>query len=69
MANKQLLLHGYEYMDKLLKAEGSSRLSRLMRFIEIEKDYTVADFACGNAPMLDFLDQKNEVKFFAKTHK
>ena len=60
MANKQLHLHGYEYMDKLLTAEGSSRLSNLMRFIEIKKDYTVADFACGNASMLDFLDQKVE---------
>ena len=60
MKDTQLHLHGHEYMEKLLKAESSDRLSRLMRFIEIKKSYRVADFACGNAPMLDLLDKKVE---------
>ena len=60
MEDNQLHLHGHEYMEKLLKAESSGRLLRLMQFIEIKKSYRVADFACGNAPMLDLLDQKVE---------
>ena len=60
MGDNQLHLHGHEYMEKLLKAESSGRLLRLMQFIEIKKSYRVADFACGNAPMLDLLDQKVE---------
>ena len=60
MEDAQLHLHGHEYMEKLLKAESSGRLLRLMQFIEIKKSYRVADFACGNAPMLDLLDKKVE---------
>ena len=60
MEDNQLHLHGHEYMEKLLKAESSGRLLRLMQFIEIKKSYRVADFACGNAPMLDLLYQKVE---------
>ena len=58
MEDKQLHLHGHEYMNKLLKAESSARLSHVMQFVELEKNYTVADFACGNAPMLNFLGQQ-----------
>jgi 2-polyprenyl-6-hydroxyphenyl methylase / 3-demethylubiquinone-9 3-methyltransferase len=58
MEDKQLHLHGYEYMNKLLKAESSARLSHVMQYVELEKNYTVADFACGNAPMLNFLGQQ-----------
>jgi len=58
MEDKQLHLHGHEYMSKLLKAESSARLLHVMQYVELEKNYTVADFACGNAPMLNFLGQK-----------
>ena len=58
MEDKQLHLHGHEYMSKLLKAESSARLLNVMQYVELEKNYTVADFACGNAPMLNFLGQK-----------
>jgi cyclopropane fatty-acyl-phospholipid synthase-like methyltransferase len=58
MENKQLHLHGHEYMNKLLKAESSARLSHVMQYVDLEKNYTVADFACGNAPMLNFLGQQ-----------
>ncbi len=57
MENDLLHLHDKEYMDKLIRQE-SNRLSRLQKFIEVRKDFTVADFACGNAPMLDILGPK-----------
>ena len=30
----------------------------MMQYIKLEKNYTVADFADGNAPMLNFLGRK-----------
>ena len=55
MEGRQLHLHGHEYMRNLLKAESSTRLSAVMQYVELEKNYTVADFACGNAPLLNLL--------------
>jgi cyclopropane fatty-acyl-phospholipid synthase-like methyltransferase len=57
MENQLLDLHDKEYMDRLLSQE-SDRLARLQKFIEVRNDFTIADFGCGNAPMLDVLGQK-----------
>jgi len=55
MEDRQLHLHGHEYMHNLLKAESSARLLPVMQYVELGKNYTVADFACGNAPLLNVL--------------
>ena len=51
-------LHGEEYMERLLRQESTNRLLRLMKYIELRKEYSVADFACGNAAMLELLYPK-----------
>ena len=58
MENSQLHLHDKFYMDKLLANESNNRIAQLLRFMDLKKDMVVADFACGNGVLLEFLGQK-----------
>jgi 2-polyprenyl-3-methyl-5-hydroxy-6-metoxy-1,4-benzoquinol methylase len=46
-----------EYVDKYEK-KPLFRISRLIKYIEIQKDYDVADFGCGNGFLMIFLHDK-----------
>lgn len=50
--------YGPEYVDKFEKNQPLSRLSRLMKYVEIPKDADVADFGCGNGLLLTCLHDK-----------
>ena len=58
MEHQQLHLHDQGYMDRLLTNESDGRIMQLLKLIELKGDLVVADFACGNGIMLEFLDQK-----------
>ncbi|MEC7785855.1 MAG: class I SAM-dependent methyltransferase [Nitrospinota bacterium] len=58
MEHPQLNLHDQRYMDRLLAKESYSRIGQLLKLIELKRDLTVADFACGNGVMLEFLHEK-----------
>ena len=58
MEHQQLHLHDQGYMDRLLTKESNGRIMQLLKLIELKGDLVVADFACGNGIMLEFLDQK-----------
>ena len=47
MEHPQLNLHDQRYMDRLLAKESYSRIGQLLKLIELKRDLTVADFACG----------------------
>lgn len=52
------LLHGQDYVDKFNKGQSAHRIKRLLRYIELSKEYVVADFACGNGMLLDHIYDK-----------
>jgi len=58
MEHQQLNLHDQVYMDRLLARESDSRIRQLLKLLELKGDLTVADFACGNGVMLEFLHGK-----------
>ena len=58
MEHPQLNLHDQRYMDRLLAKESYSRIGQLLKLIELKRDLTVADFACGNGVMLEVLHEK-----------
>jgi len=58
MEHQQLHLHDKGYMDKLLENESNGRINKLLKFMDLKEGLAVADFACGNGVMLEFLEQK-----------
>jgi len=58
MEHQQLHLHDQGYMNRLLAKESYSRIRKLLKYIQLKKDFAVVDFACGNGVILDFLYQK-----------
>ena len=56
--HQQLHLHDERYINRLLTKESNSRIMQLSKLIELKGDFAVADFACGNGKMLEFVDQK-----------
>ena len=58
MEHQQLHLHDKDYMDRLLANESNGRITQLLKLINLKGDLAVADFACGNGVMLEFLHQK-----------
>lgn len=48
-------LHGKEYAENFAKTQSPRRLERLIKFIHVNNNHNVADFACGNGiPMKHF---------------
>lgn len=54
------VLHGQDYVDKFDKEQSDQRIRRLLKYIELSKEYVVADFACGNGMLLDHIHEKVE---------
>lgn len=58
MDDQRLHLHGQEYMKRLLKQESRGRLPYLIDFVELDKEFVLADFGCGNAPVMELVSKE-----------
>lgn len=45
-------LYGKEYVDTFLRKQSVKRISKLLPFIELKKEYHVADFGCGSGMLM-----------------
>ncbi|NTW87670.1 MAG: methyltransferase domain-containing protein [Desulfobulbaceae bacterium] len=52
------LLYKKEYVDDFLKNQSPVRLERLIQYVEVENDFCVADFGCGNGMLMPLLAPK-----------
>lgn len=50
--------YGQEYVDKFLMNQSPSRLGRLTKYIDLQSDYCVADYACGSGMLMPFIAPK-----------
>jgi 2-polyprenyl-6-hydroxyphenyl methylase / 3-demethylubiquinone-9 3-methyltransferase len=50
-------MHGDEYV-KDYRHQSPSRLARIMQYLTLDKTFDVADFACGNGMLMEFIAPK-----------
>ena len=55
--NELKQLYGEKYVESYIK-KTPLRLLRLMKYIRIDRSFRVADFACGNAMLMELLAPK-----------
>jgi 2-polyprenyl-3-methyl-5-hydroxy-6-metoxy-1,4-benzoquinol methylase len=46
-------LYGKNYVEKFEKDQSPLRIAHLMEYVDLSKEYEVADFGCGNGMLLD----------------
>lgn len=51
-------LHGVNYVEKFEKEQSQMRLDRLIKYIDLSRAHTVADFACGNGMLMESVAPK-----------
>lgn len=51
-------LYGEEYAESFAKTQSPRRLERLIKYIDVNKAQTVADFACGNGILMEHVAPK-----------
>jgi len=51
-------LHGVSYVENFEKKQSQMRLDRLVKYIDLTREHTVADFACGNGMLMEYVAPK-----------
>ena len=51
-------LHGTGYVEKFEKTQSPIRLGRLIKHMDLNDDYVVVDFACGNGMLMEYVAPK-----------
>lgn len=51
-------LYGADYVRAFEAHQSPQRLKRLIKYIELKPDYVVADFACGNGMIMEYIAPK-----------
>jgi 2-polyprenyl-6-hydroxyphenyl methylase/3-demethylubiquinone-9 3-methyltransferase len=51
-------IYGKEYVEQYAKTHSPFRIERLMKYVRLNSDYYIADFACGNGMLMPLIASK-----------